>query len=221
MEKSEVEMKYEELDNHWKRIFELSWESVCHGSKAISALLIDENGIILTEGRNRTGEFNCPNPRLSHAETECIQKLDISKHYLVKTYTLICALEPCPMCMGTAAMSGIRKFIIGCKDDYGGAMRFSNGNKLLLSRNIQVTWMPQFYGDMQRAFQYIKELIYEKRKEKLEEILADFMVYNKAGVMAAKSIFDDGWFTDKKPEDYSVNEIFNELSARIENRQIN
>lgn len=33
MVKYEVEMKYEELDNHWKRIFELSWESVCHGSK--------------------------------------------------------------------------------------------------------------------------------------------------------------------------------------------
>jgi len=209
-------MTFNDLDEKWKRIFELNWESVCNGSKAISALLIDENGKIISEGRNRVNEYTCPNPRINHAETECIQKLDISKYYMVKTYTLICALEPCPMCMGTAAMSGIRNFVIGCKDDYGGAMGLTESNKLLQSRKMKVTWMPQIYGDLQRAFQLIKELLYETRKEKMEEILEDFNVYNKAGVIAAQSLFDDGWFTTKKPSDYSVEEIFNELARRIE-----
>ncbi len=29
-------MKYRDLDIYWKRIFELNWESLCKGSKAIS-----------------------------------------------------------------------------------------------------------------------------------------------------------------------------------------
>ncbi len=34
-------MKFRDLDIYWKRIFELNWESLCKGSKAISALLVD------------------------------------------------------------------------------------------------------------------------------------------------------------------------------------
>ena len=37
-------MKFIELAIHWKRIFELEWESVCEGSKAIAAVIVNEKG---------------------------------------------------------------------------------------------------------------------------------------------------------------------------------
>ena len=211
-------MKYQDLDKYWQRIFKLNWDSLCQGSKAISALLINENGEIISEGRNQVGESSIPNPRVCHAETECIRNLDIRKYPALKAYTLFCALEPCPMCMGTAAMSGIHNFVIACRDDFGGAMELAKHNKLLQSRKFNITWLPQEFGDIQRGFQFLKELLFEPRKEKLAEIEKDFSVYNKAGVEAAKSIYNDGWFSSKKASDYSVEEIFDEFAARIEGK---
>ena len=97
-------MRYDEIDMYWKRIFSLEWESVCEKSKAIAALIVSENGEIISEGRNKTGEHTIPNPQVSHAEVETIRNLDIGKYPNVKSYTLYAALEPCPMCMGTMVM---------------------------------------------------------------------------------------------------------------------
>lgn len=209
-------MKYSDLDVYWKRIFELDWQSVCEGSKAIAALIVDEKGNVISEARNQVGEKSIPNPRVCHAETECIRNLDISKYPNLKSYTLFCALEPCPMCMGTAAMSGIHNFVIACKDDYGGAMELAKYNKLLQRRNFNITWLPQEFGDIQRGFQFIKELLYESNESKLVEIEEDFSVYNSAGVKAAKMIFANGWFKIKKPSEYTAGQIFDELSKIIQ-----
>lgn len=208
-------MKYSDLDIYWKKIFELNWQSVCNGSKAISALLIDEKGNIISEARNQVGETAIPNPRVCHAESECIRNLDISKYPNLKAYTLFCALEPCPMCMGTAAMSGIHNFVIACKDDYGGAMELAKYNKLLQRRNFNITYLPEPFGDIQRGFQFIKELLYEKNSAKLSEIEEDFNVHNARGVKAAKMIFEDGWFNGKSPSDYTAEQIFDRLAELI------
>lgn len=204
-------MRFQDLDQYWKRIFELEWISLCEGSKAIAALIVSNDGTIISEGRNQIGEECIPNPRVSHAEVDAIRKLDIKKYPLVKAYTLYTALEPCPMCMGTMVMGGIRNIVIGAKDDYGGAMSLIEHSEYLKSKKIQITWMPQEYGDVQRAFQTLKELLYHSDQELLERMLADFSIHNKRGVMAAQELFREGIFDDKKPMDYGVEEIFDRL----------
>lgn len=208
-------MKYKDLDKYWQRIFELEWESLCEGSKAIAALIVSDSGEIISEGRNQIGEITIPNPRVSHAEVEAIRSLDIRKHPHVKSYTLYAALEPCPMCMGTLVMGGIRKVVIGAKDDYGGAMGLIEHSGFLKAKNIQVTWMPQEYGNMQRGFQALKELLYNKDAEKLQEMLEDFAVYNEKGVTAAKALVASGFFETKQPDGYGVEVIFDRMSDLI------
>ena len=66
-------MNYSDLPKHWQRIFELEWISVCEGSKAIAAVIADNAGNILSEGRNQISECNVPNPATAHAEAEAIQ----------------------------------------------------------------------------------------------------------------------------------------------------
>lgn len=209
-------MKYCELNPIWKRIFESEWESLCKKSKAIAALIVDENDMIISEGRNKIGEMEIPNPRVLHAEVEAIRNLDIRKYPYVKSYTLYAALEPCPMCMGTMVMGGIRKVIIGAHDDHGGAIELIEKSRFLRSKNISVTWMPQIYGDIQRGFQAIKELLYNEDKAKLERMLFDFSVYNSKGVNAARMLVDEGLFTVKLPEQYEVEYVFNQLAELIE-----
>lgn len=209
-------MKYNELDKYWKRIFLLEWESVCEKSKAIAALIVSEKEGIISEGRNKIGEQTIPNPRVSHAEVEAIRNLDIKKYPYVKLYTLYTALEPCPMCMGTMVMGGIRNIIIGAHDDHGGAMHLTTHSKFLRDKNIKVTWMPQEYGDIQRGLQTIKELLYNTDKDKLERMLVDFSVYNARGVEAAKELVEKGLFSENSPKDYTIDFIFDELAKIIE-----
>ena len=209
-------MKFEELDEIWKKIFEAEWESLCNKSKAIAAVIVDEQGNIISEGRNKIGESVIPNPRVSHAEVEAIRNMDISKYPYVKSYTLYAALEPCPMCLGTLVMGGIRKVIIGAHDAHGGAIELISKSDFIASKNIEVVWMPQFYGDIQRGLQAIKELLYNEDKEKIEKMLADFSVYNSKGVYAARQIVATGKL-NKNPRDYSIEYIFNWMSELIEN----
>ena len=210
-------MKFSELDDIWKRIFEMEWESVCNKSKAIAAVIVDENGKIISVGRNKIGETEIPNPRVFHAEVEAVRNLDINKYPNVKSYTLYAALEPCPMCLGTLVMGGIRKLIIGAHDDHGGAVELLGKSNFLSSKRVEVIWMPPLYGEVQRGLQAIKELLYNEDKEKLERMLIDFSVYNTRGVNAAKKLFEDGWFENKTSGQYSIECIFNELSRLIEN----
>lgn len=209
-------MKYSELNHVWKKIFEDEWESLCRGSKAIAAVIVDENGSIISEGRNKVGETMIPNPRVSHAEVEAVRSLDISKYPNIKTYTLYAALEPCPMCLGTLIMGGIRKLVIGAHDDHGGAVELLSKSAYLSSKHVEVTWMPQIYGDVQRGLQALKELLYNENNEKLSLILADFSVYNKRGTDAAKKMFEDGIFKDKRPDEYSIGDIFDKMCELIE-----
>ena len=209
-------MRYQDLDTYWKRIFELEWISLCEGSKAIAALIVSDEGEIISEGRNKIGEATIPNPRVSHAEVEVIRNLDIEKYPNVKTYTLYAALEPCPMCMGTIVMGGIRNVVIGAQDAYGGAMGLLEQSAYLKRKNINVIWMPQEYGDVQRGFQALKELLYNTNEELLERMMADFSVYNKRGVLAAKELVEEGYFKDKAPDSYGVEEIFDKLMMVME-----
>lgn len=209
-------MRYHELDMYWKRIFELEWISLCEGSKAIAALIVSNDGTIISEGRNKIGEECIPNPRVAHAEVEAIRNLDVNRYPYVKAYTLYAALEPCPMCMGTMVMGGIRNIIIGAKDDRGGAMGLIEHSNYLKQKKINIVWMPQEYGDVQRGFQALKELLYNTDEERLERMMTDFSVFNKKGVMAAKTLIQEGIFKDKKPASYRVEEIFDKLMEIIE-----
>ena len=197
-------MRYEDFDDIWKSLFELEWESLCNKSKAIASVITDENGNLISTGRNKIGEYTIPNPRVCHAETEAVRNLDISIYPNIKQYTLYAALEPCPMCLGTIVMGGIRRIVIGAHDDHGGAVELLGKSRFLSSKNVEVIWMPKIYGDIQRGLQTVRELLYNEDKAKLERMLADFSVFNSRGVNAAKKLADNGLFTDLqkcRPED--------------------
>ena len=209
-------MKFSELQRPWNRIFELSWQSVCAGSKAISAVILSEDGTIISEGRNQISEFHIPNPRLLHAEVEALRNLDIRKYPNLKEYTLYAGLEPCPMCVGTLAMSGLRKVVIATRDDFGGSMNLAKHSPFMQRKNFEITFLDNGLGDMQRAFQIIRELLYNAEDSKLERILEDFSVYNKRGVDAACALVKEGFFAGKNLDDIPAGEVFDELAKRME-----
>ena len=208
-------MRYSELEHPWNRIFELSWQSVCVGSKAIAAVILSEDGEIISEGRNQISEYNIPNPRLLHAEVEALRGLNLGKYQNLKEYTLYAGLEPCPMCVGTLAMSGLRKIVIATRDAFGGSMNLVEYSPFMKRKNFEITFLDNELGDMQRAFQIIRELLYNAEDIKLGRILADFSVHNKRGVDAALALVKEGFFMGRALKDISVSEVFDELAKRM------
>lgn len=214
--KGEQGMKYSDLQHPWNRIFELSWQSVCAGSKAIAAVILSEDGEIISEARNQISEFNIPNPRLLHAEVEALRNLDIKKYPNLKEYTLYAGLEPCPMCVGTLAMSGLHKVVIATRDDFGGSMNLAEHSPFMKRKNFEITFLDNELGDMQRAFQIVRELLYNADDIKLGRILEDFSVYNKRGVDAACALVKEGFFVGRNLNEIPVSEVFDELAKRME-----
>ncbi len=208
-------MQYGDLPAHWKRIFELEWQSVCEGSKAIAAVITDADGNIISEGRNMTGERTIPNPSAAHAETEAVRGLDTERFPDKHSYTLHAGLEPCVMCMGTLVMGGIRNVEIAARDDFGGAMHLLGKSDFTRNKNIRVTWLDNELGDVQRALQTIRELLYNTDSAKFSRMLADFAVHNSAGVKAAQDMVGRGMFSDKQPSDYTAEEVTDEALRLI------
>lgn len=207
--------RFETLERPWQRIFELEWQSLCEGSKAIAAVITDPEGNIVSEGRNQTSELNVHNPATAHAEAEAVRDLDTQK-YDPKSCTLYAGLEPCVMCMGTLVMGRIRHVVIGARDDFGGAMKLIELFEFSKRKGINVVWTDNILGQMQRAFQTLRELLYNSDPDKLSRMLADFTVHDRQGVEAAQALFSKGIFMERKPSEYTAREIFDALAERIE-----
>ena len=118
------------------------------------------------------------------------------------------------MCLGTIVMGGIRRIVIGAHDDHGGAIELLDKSRYLSSKNIEIIWMPNIYGDIQRGLQTIRELLYHEDKAKSERMLMDFSVYNSSGVNAAKILVDNGLFVDLQK--CRLENIINQMIKLIE-----
>lgn len=68
---------WDSVETPWKIAFMHGWEAFKNGSIPIGAVITDETGNILSAGRNRMYEYGTLNPKIAHAETECLLKLDL------------------------------------------------------------------------------------------------------------------------------------------------
>jgi tRNA(adenine34) deaminase len=134
---------WEKLDPPWQASLELAWEAYCDDCYPIGAVVTDENGKILTRGRNRIYEKRTRHGRergneLAHAEVEALRALDfpaIDPH----TCILYTTTEPCPMCMGTFYMSGLRTLHFASRDPYAGSVNLLGKTWYLSRKPIKVT----------------------------------------------------------------------------------
>lgn len=58
---------WNEIAEPWKMAFLQGWEAFKNGSIPIGAAIIDENGYVISVGRNRLYEHGTLNPKIAHA----------------------------------------------------------------------------------------------------------------------------------------------------------
>lgn len=131
---------WQTLSIPWQAAFEEAWTAYLAGCLPIGAVVADDDGVILTRGRNRIGEtYN----ELSHAELNALTAMDYRLHdeytYTRNRCCIYTTMEPCPLCMGAIYMSGVRQVAYAARDPYAGSINLLGTTPYLSRKPIQVT----------------------------------------------------------------------------------
>ena len=90
------------------------------GDVPVGALVVDKNGVIISQGSNEREANNDPT---AHAEIVAIRSATSRiQNSRLDGCTLVVTLEPCAMCAGAIAQSRIGHLIFGAWDEKAGAV---------------------------------------------------------------------------------------------------
>lgn len=100
------------------------WEAYVAGTIPVGAVVADDQGAIVSHGRNRI--FTAPvdgqlgGTRLGHAEINALVGLSSERHY--PELTVYASLEPCHLCLAAATMARVGALRYAGADPYAGAV---------------------------------------------------------------------------------------------------
>ena len=101
------------------RALELAREAGHTGEVPVGAVVIDETGAIIGEGRNRREATTDPT---AHAEAVALRAAARARgSWNLEGYTLVVTLEPCLMCAGALLQAHVSRLVFGAWDDKAGA----------------------------------------------------------------------------------------------------
>jgi len=180
---------WNDLSVEWKKTLEQAWIAFQHGSLPIGAIITDGEGNVIIAGRNETCENHYPNRRTAHAEMACIRNLDIEKYPNFYEYHLYTTMEPCPMCMGTIVMGGIRKIHVAAKDRYCGALHYVKYDPYMQSKRMQI-YLEE--GELE-AVQLVQQGYHEFRREKGKEsnVVKEFALDCPEAIALARELYEE------------------------------
>ena len=101
-----------------RRALDLARQAMEAGDVPVGCVIVDENGSIIGEGRNRREEDHSA---LAHAEVEAIAAACRARgDWRLEGCTLYVTLEPCPMCAGAIINARIGTVRYGATEEHTG-----------------------------------------------------------------------------------------------------
>lgn len=102
-----------------RRALALAAEAAAAGEVPVGAVVVDDAGQIVGEGRNLREETHDPT---GHAEIVALRQAAASiGSWNLEGHTLVVTLEPCVMCAGAILQSRTSRVVFGAWDDKAGA----------------------------------------------------------------------------------------------------
>ncbi|AIQ14309.1 nucleoside deaminase [Paenibacillus durus] len=210
------------LTKVWQSCFEEAWESYCHGSIPIGAVLVNSDEVIVSRGRNRINETQAPNKqtcsnRLAHAEINALMQIESTDSETFKDYTLYTTTEPCVLCFGAITMTGIRKVRFAATDPIAGGRNLNySDNSFIKSRGIDIESAEKQLGEIQQVLMtdYILRSI---KEEQVSRFLNSYTIdYPKAVTIGIK------WYKENKlyqasKEQLPINMIIDDILEALRN----
>ena len=137
----------------WSLCWELAIEAYVAGSLGISAVVVDQNGSVISKGRNQLLDEidSCNKIRrttIAHAEINAINNIPLA-YQSKRNLTIYTTVEPCPMCLGAIVMSRFRKIRVASADPHAGGIRLLEKDWYLKNKGIDVQFEQ---GKVEKAF---------------------------------------------------------------------
>ncbi len=108
-----------EREEIMRRALALARQAMEHGDVPVGAVVADETGRVIGEGRNRREEQK---NAVRHAEIEAIEAACRARgSWRLDGCTLYVTLEPCPMCAGAVINARIPCLVYGAKEPLTGS----------------------------------------------------------------------------------------------------
>ena len=108
-----------QFEAHMERALELAREAAAAGEVPVGAVLVDPNGVMVAEARNRVEEMS---DATAHAERLVLSAAAGSGgDWRLSGHTLVVTLEPCAMCAMAAVWSRLDRIVYGAADPKAGA----------------------------------------------------------------------------------------------------
>jgi tRNA(Arg) A34 adenosine deaminase TadA len=131
------------------------------GNYGVGAILVDPSGKIVERGHNQAFQ-----PRFRsdmHAEMVVMNAFEDGYPSSVgmRGYTLICSLEPCPMCMGRLLIAGVERVKFVARDDLGGMVS-------------HIDHLPEAWQKLRRRQQFVEA----KVSSELRDLCLDLFLLN-------------------------------------------
>ena len=106
-------------DDYMRRALALARQATQTGDVPVGAVVADESGKIIGEGRNRREALHSA---VCHAEVEAIEQACRARGtWRLDGCTLYVTLEPCPMCAGAVINARIPVVVYGAKEPVTGS----------------------------------------------------------------------------------------------------
>lgn len=107
------------FEAHMRRALDLAREAAAAGEVPVGALVLDSDGVVVAEARNRVeGLENAT----AHAEMLALNEaIRLHDGRRLNGHTLVVTLEPCAMCAMAAVWSRIERIVYGAADPKAGA----------------------------------------------------------------------------------------------------
>lgn len=133
--------------------------AAAQGEVPVGAVIVDADGKVLAQGRNRIEERSDPT---AHAEILVIQAAAarLGTPRLVGC-DLYVTLEPCPMCAMAASLARLRRVYFGAEDPKGGGI--DHGPRIYASTSCH--HRPEVYGGIgaTRSAELLRAFFRERR----------------------------------------------------------
>lgn len=180
---------WKDLTTEWQTAFLEAWNAFKSGSIPIGAVIADENGNVIIKEHNRARERETLNKHISHAEANALRSLDTAM-YNPKTITLYATMEPCPMCMGTAVMSNIKRLRYAARDPYCGAVHIKDNDPYIMGQRLDYAHVGGDMEFVQLTIQSYHELGYISRGAS-DKVLNSFRSIDEKAVSLAEKLYDE------------------------------
>lgn len=204
---------WKDLSKEWQLTFEQGWIAYQNGNIPIGAIITDQKENVLISGHNKTRENTYPNPRTAHAEHYCMVNLDTTKYRETGDYILYTTMEPCPMCMGTIVMGGIRNIMVAARDSYCGALHYAKTDPFMKRKNLNITVTA---GEME-AVQLAQQSYFELKtfKGDYNFVLEQFNSTNPKSVSAAQKMYEESYLDYCVENSIPYGEIYDHICELI------